>query len=93
MITKILEEYSLEIDDIRWYLSHYMIGKIQSLMFDPDEAARYIWSGEMEGFLYNMEEKFLNDLQDQLDRNLMDESQIRQSFAEILQLKRKRERT
>lgn len=93
MINKLLEEYTLEIDDIRWYLSHYLIGKIQTLLFDPDDAARYIWSGEMEGFLYNMEEKFIADLQDQLDRNLMDESQIRQTFAEILLMKRKRERS
>ena len=85
-----MEEFNLEIDDIRWYLSHYLIGKIQSLMFDVQEAARYVWSGEMEGFLYNMEERFILDLQDQLDRNLMDESQIRSSFSEIAALKKKR---
>ncbi|MDA3851457.1 MAG: hypothetical protein PF447_09310, partial [Spirochaetaceae bacterium] len=78
-------------DDVRWYLSHYLVQKIQSLLFDPNEVVRYIWSGEMEGFLYNMEENFLNDLEDQHHRNIIDETNIRSTFQEILVLKKKRQ--
>lgn len=90
MIKSLLEEYDLEIDDVRWYLSHYLTGKIQSLLFDEKEVIRYIWSGEMEAFLYNMEERFLQDLQEQYDKKKMDESHLRGTFQEMHQLKRLR---
>lgn len=92
MIKSLIEEYELEIDDIRWYLSHYLVGKVQSLLFDPIEAARYIWSGELEGFLYNMEERFIHDLEDQYSRNLLDEGNIRTTLEEIRMMKIKRDR-
>jgi len=90
MIKSLIEEYDLEIDDIRWYLSHYLCGKIQSLLFDEKEVIRYIWSGEMESFLYNMEERFIQDLQEQYDHKKMDESHLRGVFQEILVLKKQR---
>jgi len=91
MIEALMDEYNLEIDDIRWYLSHYLTGKIQNMLFDENDVIRYIWSGEMENFLYNMEERFLEDLKEQIAAKKMDEAQLRLTFQEMSVLKRKRE--
>ena len=91
-ITELMKEYNLEIDDIRWYLSILEADKLMSLSPDKNELVRYIWSGELADNLYNMEEIYLESLQEQLDRNITDESNIRDFFkeAEIKSLKRKR---
>lgn len=91
-ITELMKEYSLEIDDIRWYLSIIEAERLLSFPKDKKELIRYIWSGELADNLYNMEEKYLTTLQDQMDRNITDESDIRDFFkdAELASIKRKR---
>jgi uncharacterized protein (UPF0548 family) len=89
-IKELLKEYNLEIDDIRWYMSTYMAQRLLTYQNEPDLLARYIWSGELEGDFYNMEEKLLVDLQDQLDRDLTDITRIRELMSEMDFLRKKR---
>lgn len=91
-ITELMKEYNLEIDDIRWYLSIMEAEKLLNFPLDKKELTRYIWSGELADNLYNMEEIYLNLLQDQMDRLITDESHIRDILkeAELSSIKRKR---
>ena len=91
-VKEMLAGNDLEIDDVRWYMSTYMSERLLSYEKEPELLARYIWSGELESDFYNMEEKLLIDLQDQLDRNLTDISRIKELLSEMTFLKRKRER-
>ena len=77
-----MKEYNLEIDDIRWYLSILEAEKLEILIKNKEQIVRYIWSGELADNLYNMEELYINSLQDHLERNITDESNIRDFFAE-----------
>ena len=89
-IRELLEEYTLEIDDVRWYLSKIMTHRVLSHSEEPDELTRYIWSGEMSDELYNMEERYLQKLQDQMDENTLDESHVRDILKEMEGERRKR---
>ncbi len=82
LIDELMKEYNLEIDDIRWYLSFLTAEKILSLTESPDEITRYIWSGELDKELYNMEERYLEELESLFNSNLIDEAAIREQFAE-----------
>lgn len=90
MVKELLNEYNLEIDDIRWYLSFLYHQKLLSYQHTPEELIKYIWSGELEASLYNMEEQYLNDLEEQLERNVIDESTIRDNFSQAALLKNNR---
>ena len=91
-LQKIIEEFNLEIDDIRWYLSQLLCQKFLSYKDDERELTRYIWSGELASALHEMEERFISDLQDQLNRSLIDEAMVREIIREIEASKRKRNR-
>lgn len=91
-VKELMMEYNLEIDDIRWHLSILEAEKLLNFPEDRKELIRYIWSGELETVLYNMEENYINTLQDQMDRNITDESDIRDIFkeAEMAAIKRRK---
>ena len=89
-VNDLFKEYGLEIDDIRWYLSQQKAAKLLQYNEKKEELAQLIWSKGLEDELYNMEESFIEDLQDQLERNLIDESHIREICLESLNFKRKR---
>ena len=91
LLKDLMEEYSLEITDIRWLVSFRMTGIILANIDSPEELTRMIWSGKLESGLYNMEEKFLEDTISQLERGLIDEAWIREQFAEASELKCRRE--
>ena len=86
----IRDEYDLSLDDVRWYLSSTITDSLLSQRDRPEEIVRRIWSGSLEGELYDMEERFLRTLQDELDRGLIDESSVREHFerARILKMRR-----
>lgn len=90
-IKDLMKEYYLEIDDIRWYLSIIEAEKLIDLSHKKEDLVRLIWSGELADKLYNMEEIYISTLQEQLDRNITDESNIRDFFAEaeVASIKRK----
>lgn len=82
-IKSLLEEYSLEIDDVRWYLCQILTERLTSLQNNPDELTKFIWTGELADELYDMEEKYLKTLQDQIDETTLDESHLRDILSEM----------
>ena len=82
-ITDFLTEFNLEIDDVRWYLSKYQADRLLEYRDQLPELCQLIWSGRLEADLYNMEEVFLNALQEKLDSRKTDESEIRKIMGEI----------
>ncbi|MDA3938644.1 MAG: hypothetical protein PF693_04960 [Spirochaetia bacterium] len=90
LIKELMIEYSLTIDDIRWFVSYQKTTGILSERENPNGIIKYIWSGKLEADLYNMEERYLEDMASQQDRSLVDESWIREQFAEASEIKCRR---
>jgi hypothetical protein len=90
-LNDLLKEYSLDIADIRWLVSNRMAVSILSKSDSSEEITKMIWSGKLESELYNMEEKFLDDIMSQFERGLIDEAWIREQFAEASELKCRRD--
>ena len=86
----LLEEHDLVLDDIRWYLASRLTESLLSQAEHPDEIVRRIWSGSLEAELYNMEERFLEDLADEIERGLVDEQVAREHFSTARMLKMRR---
>lgn len=89
-IQSLLQEYDLELEDVRWYLCSVLVDRFFTYKENKQELIRFIWSGELESELYNMEERFLAKLREDYDRNIEDEAHIRSLLAEIDGVKRKR---
>lgn len=89
-IQQLLEEYALEIDDVRWYLSRVMTQRLLSYAEDPRELTRFIWSGDLHDQLYNMEERYLKELQDQMSEKTLDESHVRDILNDMEKMRRDR---
>jgi len=91
-VTALMEEYNLAIDDVRWYLSQTIARELVSTAEERTDLVRYIWSGKLESRLYEMEEKYLAELQHTLDQGRRDESWLRNQLSEIQRAKQKRKR-
>jgi hypothetical protein len=89
-IRDLMQEYDLEIDDIRWYLASMQAERLLSYRENKRELIRLIWSGSLEGELYDMEERFLGELQTRLDQGSRDEIQVRAVLKEIVSSREKR---
>ena len=89
-IKELVQEYDLEIDDIRWYLATLQAERLLSYREKKRELIRLIWSGSLEGELYDMEERFLGELQDLLEQGSRDEIQVRAILKEIVSSREKR---
>jgi hypothetical protein len=89
-INEMMEELDLEIDDIRWYLCSLTADRILQYRDKPRDLVHLLWSGALEGELYNMEERFLEELQSRLDRGKRDEVQIRGILREAAAYRQKR---
>ena len=89
-VEELMEEYGLEVDDIRWLLANRKAGQLLEYRERMEELVLHIWSKGLEDSLYNMEERFIADLQDQYDRGLIDEPFLRETCLEALTLRRKR---
>ena len=83
LISDLMKEYNVEIDDIRWYLASLLKEKLVLMGRENTELEKYIWSGKLDSDLYNMEEKFLDELKQAYDSGTTDEAYIREKFAEI----------
>ena len=91
-IDELLDEHDLGIDDVRWYLAREQADRLLSYKDHPQELAHLLWSGELEADLYEMEERFLAELQEKLERGRADESQVHQIVREIARAAEKRRR-
>lgn len=89
-INELLNEYDLSTNDIRWYLSKKLAYTLLEYRNDLMGLTKLIESGELEAILYNMEEKYLEDTQDLLNRDKIDEVNIREELNEALLLKKNR---
>jgi hypothetical protein len=83
-ISELMEEYDLQIDDVRWYLACAEADRLLGYRDNRRELIRLIWSGALEGELYNMEERFLGELQNRLDQGTRDEVQVRMILKQIV---------
>ena len=90
LIENLLKEYSLGIDDIRWLISSRITEQLLSDKEKPIEITKRIWSGKLESNLYNMEENFMENIISQLERGIIEETWIREQFAEASELKCRR---
>ena len=82
-IQDLLDEHNLAIDDVRWYLAREQADRLLAYKDHPDELAHLLWSGELESDLYEMEERFLAEMQEKLDNGQTDEAQAHQIVREI----------
>ena len=89
-IRELMHEYDLEIDDVRWYLAAMQAERLLSYRENKRELIRLIWSGSLEGELYDMEERFLEELQKRLEQGSRDEIQVRAVLKEIASSREKR---
>ena len=83
-VKSLMQEYSVELSDVRWYLSYKTAERLLTYKDDLKGLTRLVWSGRLEADMYNMEEAFLNDLQEKFDKNLADEARVRELFSEIV---------
>jgi hypothetical protein len=83
-IGELMQEHDLQIDDVRWYLASAQAERLLTYRDKKRELIRLIWSGALEGELYDMEERFLPELQSRLDRGTRDEAQVRAVLREIV---------
>jgi len=85
-----MREYDLEIDDLRWHLSTVLAERLLSYREKKRDLIRLIWSGSFEGELYDMEERFLAELQNRLDEGSQDEIKVREILKEVVASREKR---
>ena len=89
-IGELMQEHDLQIDDVRWYLASAQAERLLTYRDKKRELIRLIWSGALEGELYDMEERFLGELQDLLEQGSRDEIQVRAILKEIVSSREKR---
>ncbi len=85
-----LEELSLEIDDVRWYLAGEEARRMLTYVDRSRELAELIWSGKLEAQWYRMEERFVEELQQRLDDGSADEPEVRKVLNAVERAKRAR---
>ena len=91
-LDSLLDEYDLTLDDIRWYLSSLLTQSLLATADKPEDITRRIWSGALEGELYDMEERYLAGLAEDLGRGITDQNAVRDQLerARLLKLHRPR---
>ena len=91
-IRDLLKEYDLEIDDLRWYLSIQMTERLLTYREEPLLLTELIWRGTLGDELYDMEERYLRESQEQMDRGVLDETRVREQLNQALRARRLRRR-
>ncbi len=89
-VTELLDEYDIDISDIRWLLSTQEVERVFTYKERPEELIQQYFSGEISSNLYNWDERYLEELQRDLERELTEEAHIREVFQRALLLKKER---
>lgn len=89
-INDLLNEYEITTNDLRWYLSKKLAFSLLEYRNNLMGLTKYIESGELDVELYYMEEKYLEETQDLMNRGKIDEVNIREVLNEIVILKKNR---
>lgn len=82
-VNAIMEEYHLTIDDVRWFLSVQKAKEIFAFEENPFQLVQYIHSKQLEVDLYDMEDRFLEELQNRYDNKLIDEATVRDELYRV----------
>lgn len=88
----LLKEYDVDINDVRWYLSFDLANRMLEHVNEPVELANWVSSGRLEADMYNMEEKWIRNRQEELERGLRDEAQVREELEAVQAARVKRPR-
>lgn len=86
----LMDEYNLELDDIRWYLSVQLAEKFAVLQAEPQRLIEYIWSGRLSDELFNLEERQLEQLEELWDSAQTEEGKVREFMLEARASRRRR---
>lgn len=89
-IAALMEELDLSLDDIRWYLALQETERLLQFKDRPLEITRLLWSGALERDLYDMEERFLAELDGQLARGRRDEAAVREHLRRAVEARGRR---
>jgi hypothetical protein len=85
-----MAEEDITLDDVRWYLSAEMARRLLSYKNQPEELTRFVWKGKLADELYDMEESFVAELEEDLSRKLIDEAGVRSLLGQVRLAKRRR---
>jgi hypothetical protein len=89
-ISELMNEFDLGIDDVRWHLASEQAERLLQYRERPYELTRLVWSGALEAELYDMEERFLRSLQEELDRHFRDLASVRTVLRKVAASRQKR---
>jgi len=92
MIKNLMDEYFLQIDDVRWYLSLQVAKQLIEYKNDLPNLTDFICSKRLEIALYDMEESFLQKIENDYEKQIIDESGVREIVSAIITEKEKRNR-
>ncbi|MBN2653302.1 MAG: hypothetical protein JXR63_13060 [Spirochaetales bacterium] len=82
-IKEFMKENGIEIDDVRWFLAEQKVYSILEKKDSVYELIDEISSKRLEAELFDMEERFVDELQDSFDRNFIDEADVREVFYRV----------
>jgi hypothetical protein len=85
-----MDEYNLELDDVRWYLSVLIAERFSTLQTEPRRLIEYVWSGQLSDDLLNLEERHLEQLEELWNSAQIDEGKVREFLRETRASKRRR---
>ncbi len=89
-VESLMKESKIEIDDVRWYLTILQIQKMIHLQQNPFELAQYIYSKTLEAELYEMEQRYIDRLQEDWNNRRIDEAAVREILYQINREKKAR---
>jgi DNA-binding transcriptional MerR regulator len=89
-IAALLEELDMTIDDVRWYLALRETARLLALKDTPREVTRLLWSGRLERDLYDMEERWLKEMEQAMRRGRRDEAAVRSVLHEVAEARSER---
>lgn len=87
----LMDEYNLDIDDIRWYLSVQLTEELMAYYARQWNLIEEIWSGRLGDRLFHLEEQFLEDTERLWNSGQSEEGKIRDIFAAVRASKRRRQ--
>lgn len=89
-IYELMKEYKIEMDDVRWFLSLQKARDLATKALDPVDLVVYVHSKELEADLYDMEQRYLDEVQSQWDLKRFDEADVREVLYRINREKNRR---
>ncbi len=91
--TELLEEQGLELDDVRWYCAEQYADQILTLGEQKGDLIHAVWSGRVESELRNLGEVFIDQVDQDFRKNLIDESDLHRYVQDIMNSRKRRNRT